>query len=88
MTDMGDETEFVTIPQSYPIWALRFPAGSKESTPEPVIAWRIAVGDPTQRPIPICPMRGALNPDEIGEYVTTPDIARRFEESVTDMLTD
>ena len=47
MTDMGDETEFVTIPQSCPIWALRSSADKKEPVAEPVIAWRIAVDDPT-----------------------------------------
>jgi hypothetical protein len=67
---MSDDTDFVIVPQSYPMWAVLIRRKDDELA-EPVIAWRIAVNDSAQRPVPICPMRGELNLDDIGDFVTT-----------------
>lgn len=72
MADMSDDTEFVIVAQSYPMWA-RLIFHDREIQ-EPVIAWRIALNDPARRPVPICPMRGALNLDDIGDFVTAPEV--------------
>jgi hypothetical protein len=87
LADMSDDTEFVIVPQGYPIWAIKMLRDGGK-VPEPVIAWRIAVNGTARPPIPISPMRGELNPDDIGDYVTTPKVAKRFEETILDVAAD
>jgi hypothetical protein len=74
MADMNDNTEFVIVSQCYPIWA-KLIRRDRDDVFEPVIAWRIAVDDPARRPVPICPMRGELSLDDIGDFFNTPEAA-------------
>ena len=75
---MSNGSEFVIVPQAYPMWAVLIFRSNKQIS-EPVVAWRIAVNDPTRRPVPISPMRGELNLDDIGDYVTASKPGKLFE---------